>query len=79
MKKISTEMLKNICCIHLILNDPVFMLSVGYCINFKIKQFLHNIIRKQRHNCWTLHNKVSNGVLIVKIGYVLADLQAIKD
>ena len=31
--------------------DPVFMLSVGYFINFKIKQFLHNIIQKQRHNC----------------------------
>ena len=55
------------------------MLSVGYFINFKIKQFLHNIIHKQRHDCWTLHNKLSNGVLIVKIGYVLADLQAIKD
>ena len=55
------------------------MLSVGYFINFKIKQFLHNIIQKQRDNCWILHNKVSNGVLIVKIGHVLTDLQAIKD
>ena len=34
---------------------------------------------KQRHNRWTLRNNLSNGVLIVKIGYVLTDLQAIKD
>ena len=59
--------------------DPVFMLSVGYFINFKIKQFLHNIIHKQGHNCCTLHNKLYNSVLIVKIDYVLADLQAIED
>ena len=35
--------------------------------------------KKQRHNCGTLRNNLSNGVLIVKNGYALTDLQAIKD